>query len=339
MSRSTIQDKISGRSSANLVQALSIVEALAEHARLNGVPLPPQETDQGVWRERIAAPLRQVARKPTAEETSPRNQPQKNPWNIEPLMHAQMYDLIEIVKSSQNSPTDTWLPSVIAPMLTAKMSVSSFMERAAQDDPQTIVRTVVALHEKFPPPEDDPWGAMPWTVTNSNMTVGALLTHAAKHHGATFTPALIVGMRRAEIGELVETYLTAVANSQSATGINRATTLLRAASLDGDAVSLLRFVGSKRRTDEAVKIVNHFYASGNVQDSHLILNGMGGGSPYTFRAAILRLKGHTLEEEFKTEVLRGIPYKKHELYAKAMADAGDPETARLAQEAADIPPF
>ncbi|MFF9361611.1 hypothetical protein [Streptomyces griseoluteus] len=252
-----------------------------------------------------------------------------------------MYDLIEIVKGSQNSPTATWLPSVIAPMLKAKMSVSSFMERAAQDDPQMIVRTIAALHESFPPPEDDPWAKSrtPWVVTDNNMTVGALLTETAKHQGANFTPALIAGMRRAEVGDLVEPYLKSLAQVQSAVGIHKAITLLRAASLDGDSVSLLRFVGSQRRADQAVKIVERFHANGSLQDRDLILNGMGGGSPYTFRSAIRALKGHTLEAECRIEVLRGIPYGKHDQYAEALAFAGDPETAQLAREAADIPPF
>ncbi|MFE9661739.1 hypothetical protein [Streptomyces sp. NPDC005955] len=341
MAQSTIQEKISGKSTANLAQILSIVEALAEHARFNGAPLPGQETDQGVWRERVTASHKQVSPKALLPAPSPQDKGDENPWNIAALMHAQMYDLIEIVESSQNSPTETWLPSVIGPMLKAQMSVSSFMERASQDDPQAIVRTLVVLNLSFPQPENDPWGitGSPWVVTDNNMTVGALLTHAARHQGAKSTPALVAGMRRAEIGSLVEVYLKALSRVQTAAGIHQALVLLRAASLDRDAISLLRFVGSERRSEEAIKIAERFHENGSNEDRDLILKGVSGESPYSLKAGLDVLVGHKLEEQFKLEILRGIPYGKHEEYAKTLAAAGCLEVAQTVREAENVPPF
>lgn len=341
MAKSTIQDKISGKSSINLTQTLTIVEALAEHARLTGAPLPPQETDQGVWRERVTTSFKQASTAVSATQSLAQNPAPENPWNIGALIHAQMYDLIEIVESAQHSPTDTWLPRVIGPMLKAKMSVSSFMERAAQDAPQTLVRTITELHRIFPPPENDPWNTTgsPWAVTHNNLTVGALLKHAANYHGAAHTPALVVGMRRAEIGELVEVYLKAVSVIQSGVGIHQALVLLRAASLDGDASSLLRFVGTERQTDEAVQIAERFHKNGHRSDRDQILRAMSSDSAYGVKSALDELSGHPLEQEFKPEVLRGIPYGKYEEYAQVLIEAGDPGAAETVQEAANALPF
>lgn len=51
MARSTIQEKITGKSHPNLAQIFSMVEAIAEHARLIESPLTPQEVDKSRWRD------------------------------------------------------------------------------------------------------------------------------------------------------------------------------------------------------------------------------------------------------------------------------------------------
>lgn len=48
MARSTTQEKMSGNSPLILTQVLSIVDALAEYARLHEVPLPLQEINHEV---------------------------------------------------------------------------------------------------------------------------------------------------------------------------------------------------------------------------------------------------------------------------------------------------
>ncbi|WP_405973590.1 hypothetical protein OG496_33470 [Streptomyces sp. NBC_00988] len=343
MARSTIQEKISGTSSANLSQVLSIVEALAEYSRLTNAPLPAQETDQSVWRERVTASFKQASREASTAESVPQLENHEKPWNVGPLIHAQMYDLIEIVESSRQSPTDTWLPSVIGPMLKAQMSVSSFMERAAQDDPKTVVRTVYVLNLSFPPPplDDDPWSTTgsPWAATDNNLTVGHLLRHAARHQGVDSAPALIVGMRRADIGGLVNIYITALAQAQNATGIQKANALLRAASLDRDAVSLLRLVGSLRGVSESLKVADRFHENNQTEYRDLVLQGISEGGAYGIKGALSAIQGRESEEEYKLEILRSIPHGKHEMYARTLSDSGSLEIAQIVREAANIPPF
>ncbi|MFF3491143.1 hypothetical protein ACFYWS_07310 [Streptomyces sp. NPDC002795] len=342
MARSTVQEKLSGKRPANLTQVLAIVEALAEIARLNGTPLPHQEVDAGVWRERVTAAFKrhdpqQVSSAPSIEGSRTLER-----WPVGALLHAQMYDLVELVEGNRDSPTDTWITSVIRPMLTAKMSISEFMDRAAQDDTQTTIRTIRVLNADFPPPEGNPWEPTepPWGTTDNDLTVGKLLKSVATHHDTQSAPAIVVGLRLAEVPNLATVYLKVLACTQEAPGIKKAATLLRAASLNNDADSLLGFVGSERfPTTESIKIAEQFHTNRDFPDSDKILGGIAKGGPHSLRDGLEALNAHPLEASFKPKILHGIPWGNHEKMADALVKNGDADAAQAVLEVKDEPPF
>ncbi|WP_181361464.1 hypothetical protein [Streptomyces sp. A244] len=340
MARSTIQDKLSGKSAVNLPEVLSIVEALAEHARLSGAPLPSQEIEVSVWRERVSASSKTPSKAQAKSQASPITTSQHKPWNVEALELAQMHDLIEIVQNSDGAPTSYWLPQVVAPMLLAGMSVVEFIKRAAEDDPQEVVQTLAALDRSFPAPEDNPWESRnPWLVSDNDRTVGSLLTHTARRHGARATPAIIVAMRRTEIGEHVDEYLVSIARLHPARNIQHIVGQLRAATLASDADKLLRFTGSRRQTDRVLEVVLAFRARGMEADAKRILLGVGAGGWLTIKNFSDEVQGHEAAEEFVREILRGIPYGEHSEFAEQLKKYGDEPLAQRILSIADEPPF
>jgi hypothetical protein len=87
MARSTIQDKLSGKSLPDLAQVLSIVEALSEYASSIGAPLGPEETGIQTWRDRFARQNTTKAQAPLSERTvdSSPDVSEQLPWNLDPL--------------------------------------------------------------------------------------------------------------------------------------------------------------------------------------------------------------------------------------------------------------
>ncbi|MCC3652323.1 hypothetical protein LIX60_12745 [Streptomyces sp. S07_1.15] len=337
MARSTIQDKLSGKSRINLPEVLSIVEALAEHARLSGAPLLPQEIDPGVWRERLSNFDNALPRRPSTPHAPAASMKQQEPWNIEALELAQMHDIVEIVRNSNQMPTASWLPNAVESMLLAEMSVSEFMKRAAKDRPQEIIQTLVALDRSFPAPEPTPWPS--WNSSDHDKTVGALLAHTARVHGTRSTPAIVVAMRRAQISEHVDSYLVAIARMHSARNIRHIVQQLRVATLQSDADRVLEFTGSKRQTGRILEVVLEFRASGKFDDASRILRGVGAGGWYLTKAAVDEIGGHELAEEFVRDILRGIPYGKHSEYAEQISEYGNEVLSQRILRAADEPPF
>ncbi|MFB7335837.1 hypothetical protein ACFC00_30030 [Streptomyces adustus] len=340
MARSTIQDKLSGKSPVNLPEVLSIVEALAEHARLSGTPLLPQEIDQGVWRERVITSTRQTAKSPPLPSPSPVSPTQGIPWDTEALKLAQMHDLIEIVESSSSTPTASWLPSVIAAMLLAEMSVTEFMKRAAEDSPQDVVQTLVALDQAFPAPEPDPFETPdPWFTSANSRTVGALLSHVARKHGTNSTPAIVVAMRRAQIGEHVDAYLSNIARLHAAISVDHIVHQLRKATLSADAERILKLVGSKRRVNRIFEVALRFHATGQTEDAQKILQAVAADNWYRIESVVEEIRDHESAETFVREILRGIPFGKHSEYAQGIERRGNQALAQRVLEAADEPPF
>ncbi|MGW3322944.1 hypothetical protein [Streptomyces virginiae] len=275
MARSTIQAKLSGQSSLKLGQVLCLVEALAEHARLIGSPLSPQEIDQGVWRERVVADQKRLSRAevPISPSAPGRPDPQDR-WPLSALHQAGMLDVAEIVVQSKGTQTATWLPRVAGEMLQAQMSCKGFMKTAAYDQPLDVVKTVAALHREFPRPESDPnsWGGG-WSPENSE-TVLALLSYAARVHGAKSAPVIVVGLRRAGAGEYVGDFLKWLACWHLAAAIEGAVVHLRAAELARDALGLLQCVGADRRMDRTFEVAAHFDEIGVTRDRDAVLQAM-----------------------------------------------------------------
>ena len=85
MSRSTVQDKISGKSPPRLGQILALVRACADYANSIGAPLDVQDTDEQVWRERAQAALVRTPASPAPVATTASPSPK---WDLEPLIRA-----------------------------------------------------------------------------------------------------------------------------------------------------------------------------------------------------------------------------------------------------------
>ncbi|MQS37822.1 hypothetical protein [Streptomyces katsurahamanus] len=338
MGRSTIQEKLSGKSSASLVQVLSLVEALAEHARRVEIPLTPLEVDKSVWRERYMKSIK--TGKPDAPATvTTESSIDSTPWNIEPLRQAQMYDLIEVIESSRTLPVASWLPQVIKGILLAGMSCFDFLKRAARENPQQVLQIVVALHYTFPPEERDRWDPppRPWDVTDHNRTVGVYLAQAARVHGAIASPAIVAGMHRAGLGTLIETYLNGVAKVHPAPNIARAVAHLRFTTLPNEADQLLEYVGTGRQFEEVIRIAQYFTDHEQPTDRTKILKGAG-KDWHRFKNIARLIQENEIEDVFLKELIWGIPYGEHLEFAEKMGD-GNEELAERIRRAADEPPF
>ncbi|WP_340558933.1 hypothetical protein [Streptomyces sp. GSL17-111] len=341
MARSTIQDKISGKSSLNLLEVLSIVEALAEHARVNGTPLPPQEIAQGIWRERVTNFARNAKNKHSTHYAPAVTPEREIPWNLEALKLAQMYDLIEIVENSTETPTAFWLPQIVEPMLRAEMSVSDLMRRAAQDSPQSIVQTLAVLNNEFPQDKPiDPRGEpVLWVVSDNDRTVGSLLAHTARIHGTTSTPAIVVAMRRAEIEEHADAYLANIARIHPPKNIQSIVQQLRSATLSGDAKKILRHIGLGRRSNELIEIVTYLRKAGQEGDAKEILKAVAAGKWYRLKNVVDHIQSHESAEYFTRAIIDGIPWGEHSNYSKEVRKLGNKELAEKILAMANEPPF
>ncbi|MER5468923.1 hypothetical protein [Streptomyces sp. NPDC002685] len=345
MARSTIQEKLSGKSSAKLHQILSLVEAIAEYGRTNGAPLSQQEVDENSWRAKFIASNGKHVEASTRESASGQQEidaPSK--WNSEPLLRADMTDLVDLIAQSEGAPPHTWLPHVASEMRQAQMSCDSLMKWAAQGNPRNIVQCVSALDEIFPLPGPqtssnpwevtaaDPWGT--WSPGNAE-TVGALLRYAARSHGTSATPVIVVGLRRAKVGEYVQRFLTTIACWHLAPGIQEAVDNLKAAELTTDAMSILKYVGSNRQDTRVMEVVRHFDTGGQARERDAILGGMA-SDPKRF---MIGIRG-TLHEDMQEALISAVPLSKHSEYAEKLNAAGFEDLSlRFKGGYTDEPPF
>ncbi|WP_157881537.1 hypothetical protein [Streptomyces phaeochromogenes] len=298
MARSTIQDKFSGKSPLNLSQILSLIEALAEHARISGIPLPAHEIEQSRWREFITAD-----KNPT---TSPMPNTQTTPWNLEPLRQAQMFDLVEIVENSHGTPTSSWLPRIIAPMLKAQMDISEFIRTAGKESPQEVLQTLRVLDSKFPQVHETSEFGRRVRPTKNDRTVGELLWIAAIYHGAEATPAIVVGLRLAEMGEHTWDFLGDVASTQAPIYMRKAIEGLRTARLSADADTLLSLAGSRRKPHRVLEVITYLNRLKELQSRDKVLKGVCALDCTHLEGVVERLREH-FGDRFTDTILQGIP--------------------------------
>lgn len=336
MARSTIQDKLSGRSTLKFPEILSLVEALGEHARLQDAPLPQSEIDQMIWRERFVKSSEKSHRPTYLSNPLHLSPGSKIEWNIEPLRQAQMIDLVAVVTESDGSAISTWLPEVIREMHRAKMDFTDYIKSAAKDSPHGLAQTIAALEEEFPKTEPAGWDTGTW---ENDLTVGRLLQFAAEMHGPTASPAIAAALRRADLSSKVDVYLECVAAWHSAKDIERATDHLRMAGMNEDAKSLLIYVGSHRRTDRIVEVVVHFEEADKVADRNIILGSIAKHDLQRLGYVVPRLQKASAPENVLMEVARGVPYGKHAEYAQHLEEADLKEFAHLVRMVADELPF
>ncbi|MEU2289627.1 hypothetical protein [Streptomyces bacillaris] len=285
MARSTIQEKLSGKSPAKLNQILAIVESIAEYGRINGTPLSPQEVEENSWRAKYVAAM---GNRGHAGSTPLQNKPSTydRVWNPQPLLAAGMTDLVDLVSQSQGAPMSTWVPHVATEMVTAEMSCINLMEWVAKGEIKDILDCIKALDQAFPLPSQgspEPWDN--WS-TGYGATTEILLRYVARTHGTNSAPVVVVGLRRASLGHFVNTFLAHVATWHLAKHLSVAVQRLRSAELGKDANALLQFVGSNRMDSRVLEVVHHFLDSNSDGDAEWVLKGMGGGSPERLAIAL-----------------------------------------------------
>ncbi|MYW01472.1 hypothetical protein [Streptomyces sp. SID3343] len=338
MARSTIQDKLGGRSPVNLSEALSIIEAFADYAISIGAPLSEQEIDSHLWRERISA---QPGVK-TKEELSVRALvvPESIPiaWDLHPFRMAGMDDLVHLIETSKDAPIANWLPDVIATMRQAQMTIAEMLERAARDHPRGIVQTAAALNKRFPPRiSGEPWNQ----TVRVDGAVNAFLRNAARFYGVEAAPIIVAGLRLAEASECVNCFEVSIGSWHLPGGIYRCIENLRKAGFPNDANSVLTAVGESRKSDRILEVLVFFAEKGAVSDVVIILKGIGSGGPGNMAAVIngMEVTNYKNIDSAVQEMIRGIPYNKHSDYAQFFAAVGRQEIADRVMLARDEPPF
>ncbi|MGW2410821.1 hypothetical protein ACWCV5_01335 [Streptomyces tubercidicus] len=337
MARSTIQEKLSGKSPAKLHQILALVSAIAEYGNKNGTPLTPQEVDENTWRAKfVAASGKRRSITPNGDAAaSPESTHSPAMWDATPLRNAGMTDLLDLLSQSEGTPLASWLPHVASEMRRAQMSCESLMKWAAQASPQEVVHCIAAIEEIFPLPENDPND--PWTgwSPDNDATAGYLLRHAARLQTLRNIPITVVGLRRANVGNYVEPFLTNVACWHLATSLRSAVSGLKSAELTADALKMLEYVGSERQEARVMEVVTHFHEHGETKERDAILKGMA-SRENRFMTGISASKN----EEMQNVLISAIPWSKRSDYAELLSNAGFKQlAAKITPAYSDEPPF
>jgi hypothetical protein len=334
MARSTIQEKLSGKSSPNLHQVLSLVTALAEYGQKHGTPLTPQEVDENSWRAKFVASQGKSNQTPEklAREFGGSG---LRVWNSEPLRHAGMTDLLDLIERSQEAPPATWLPHVASEMFHAHMSCEGLIKWAAEGSAQDVVQCIAGLDQIFPvpPPSEDPWGSS-WSPGNS-ATVRKLLLYAARFHGAQSSPVIIVGLRRSDCGEYVNDFLSNVACWHLPHDLHSAVNGLKSAELTRDSMQLLEYVGSRRLGDRIMEVVQYLDHHGLTVERNKVLEGMASHK----ERFMIGVRG-TMHDEMQEDLIEAVPLSNRPEFAARLNAAGLEELAeKVLAPRPDDPPF
>ncbi|MER7055253.1 hypothetical protein [Streptomyces sp. NPDC000351] len=319
MARSTIQDKISGKSAANLHQLLALVAAIAEYGRRNGTPLSSQEIDENSWRAKFVAANSKSAQV-TEKTPTPTvaNSGETQALNLVPLLRAGMTDLVDLIEQSEGAPVSTWLPHVASEMFKARIPCDDIMQWVASGTAPEVVQCVVALNETFPisRSSEDPWATPTWAPGNTE-TAGKLLSYAARYHGGS-VPVIVAGLRRADADEYVASFLTMIAIWHLAPSIQGAILDLKLTGLTADATTVLRYVGAKRRADRIMEVVRHFDEFGTTEERDIILAGMASDK----QRFVLGVKETLHEPELQEVLIHSVQPHMRQVLSEALNAVG-----------------
>ncbi len=341
MARSTIQEKLAGNSPLSLTQVLSIVDALAEYARLHEIPLPLQEIEHEVWTNRLISSTSKGKSKNAPAANAPEeNEASSAEWNVEPLRQAQMLDLVNLVTESNSKGTSTWLPRLLRDMVEAEMNISDFLARASQDKPLAVVETLKEMEAEFPySTEDNPWGSNARSEQNI-ATVGALIRLVARHHGEESTPAVIVGMRRSRLGHHVEDYCNQVGIWFAPQRVVNIFDHLEKAALNNDIKRLAHSIAKHRTAKRIPEVVKLLLVAERKEIADAILQRIGSTNTYRIRNVVSELQDSSAPQEVLREIALGVPIDNHDEYTQQFEGSDLQGFADIMREAKkDVPPF
>lgn len=352
MSRSTVQDKLSGKNPPRLGQILALVQACADYANLIGAPLPAKETDEQVWRERTrTAPVRTsppVAGDKTANPSPALRDMTSTPppvtgnvtaspspkWDLDPLIRAGMYDMVDLIQDNEGRPMADWLPTLVEALREARMSNEQFLRAASRQQPQDVVASILALaHEEelealnrliFLCAMIRPAGSIPMIL--------ALLRRKGRDTGDELAHQLVETITK-------ERFSSITIRSDDCVDIVRA---VRSATMERDATLLLEGIGEYGHPNLVLEVVASFPDS-RPGDQGKVLRSVAKGSPYRLSVLFKALRKTTLDgidpAETLDSIIFGIPYGKHSEIASDLQERGLHEEAARILELQDEPPF
>jgi hypothetical protein len=337
MSRSTVQDKISGRNPPRLAQVLAIVQACADYAESIGVPLATEETDDQIWRERAQVALTRPSLPPPVFTDVTANRPVKqvSEWDLNPLVRAGMSDMVQLVQASGNRPMAEWLPPLIHALELAGMSKEQFLKAASMDQPQDLVESIIAL-------------------INYPEALNRLMHLSAQNQPSDSIPAIMVLLRRRatpDSVELAELLIDLISEERSGPFWDAAEAedscisvvhALRSATLEKDAIRLLKRIGAHGNPDYILEVAASF-PDNTWSDREKVLSSVAEGTDYHISSVLRELGETTLDgiDQKKTldRIIFGIKYGRHRGIASFLEEKGLEEEARRVIELEDEPPF
>ncbi|MFI9417848.1 hypothetical protein [Streptomyces werraensis] len=251
-----------------------------------------------------------------------------------------MSDLVNVITENRSKPTAMWLPRVLRDMLSAEMDIAEFLEKAVQDSPLAVVETLKRLEEEFPyKVSDDPWGQHTRSKLNKS-TVGELIKLIARAHGKEFTPAVVVGMRRAGLGRYVDEYLAQVGVWFAAQSLMTIFDHLEKAALTNDVDRLAQRIARHRMAQRLPNVVKLLKIAEKQATANVILRTVGDTTVWRVSQAVQALIDSSAPEGVLREIALGIPYEKHDEYAQYAEENDLKGFAEIMRKAKmEIPPF
>jgi len=341
MSRSTIQDKISGNNPPRLGQVMALVQACAEYAISIGAPLAEEDTDEQIWRERAQAAQVRTSPPPSppVDMTAPEPAKQAVKWDLDPLIRAGMHDMVELVETSEGRPMAEWMPQLIEALGLAEMSNEQFLKGASKEKPSEVVESIIALADNAEYSDRD----------FSAVALDRIMYLCARNQPVKAIPVVIVLLRRKGAPALADQLISLIAGGASRPFPSSVRSdyipmlfALRAATMGRDAARLLTTLGERGYPSDILEVASSLPDSIPI-DRIDILGSVANGSNYHLGSVLKELRKSTLADIDKKktldQIISGIPYGKHEEIASFLESQGLREEASRVLERKDEPPF
>jgi hypothetical protein len=315
-----------------------LVQACAEYANSIGVPLPEEDTDEQIWRERVqialertppSAPVDAAASAPALVDLTVSRPPR---WNLDPLVRAGMYDMVDLIRTSEHLPMAQWLPTLTNSLDAAGMSYEQFLKGASIEQARDLTEIIMSMISR-----------------SRDKAIDRLMYLCAKNQPAESIPVIIVLLRRWKDGEGVEVadqIIGLISGDRHGLLVRNdcvdVVLALRSATMERDAIRLLKGVGKHAQPDYLFQVAASFPDS-TLGDRETVLGAVAEGSFYHLRSALKELPNITLYgmDPMRTldRIIFGIPSGKHETFASTLESEGMYEEALRIRELKDEPPF
>jgi hypothetical protein len=254
-------------------------------------------------------------------------------WDLAPLYHAGMHDMIDLVQASAGQPMAGWFLPLIEALALAEMSNQQFLKAASVEPASDLVESLTVL-----------------ATFGMEDTLKSLLRLCAQNQPAESIPVILVLLRRKnDEYQLADRLMGVLSGEQRGVywfsmrrDIAKVVLALHRATLKKDADQLIRGIG---KYGEPSLIFN---AIVSLEDPlrgsrDTILGAVGEGDKWHLAQVLKALGAGTREgispKIFLDTIVFGIPAGKHEEVASYLAKQGLKEEADRCIELKDEPPF